>query len=153
MKKLLIFSAVIAGVTLIGFWAGKKTCMMMCQGPLKPNPYCHFALDLNPQQAQSLEKMESGFRKDADKICMQICKERWALVQLIGDKAASPDAINKKIEEIGAMQVSLEKEIAAHILEAQKTLTPQQSEAYLDRLKAELSQSIQKSGYGEVIEK
>ena len=151
MKKILMLSLVIAGATLIGFWGGKKTCMLMCQGPLKANPYCHYALDLNPEQAKSLEKLETSFRQDANKMCMQICKERWDLLRLMGDVSVSPDAINKKIEEIGAMQTALEKEIAAHILAAQKTLMPQQSQAYLARLKAELGQSIQKNGYGEVM--
>ena len=150
MKRFWIFTAAIACVTLIGFWGGKKTCILMCQGTLKANPYCHYASDLAPEQAQSLGKLENSFRRGMDKTCMEICRERWALLSMMESNPADTDAINKKIEEIGAMQISLEKETAAHILEAQKTLTPQQSKAYVARLKAQLGQSIRDSGYGEV---
>ena len=151
MKKLLIFAAVVAVATLLGFWGGMKTCVMMCGGMMKANPYCHYASDLDSGQAQSLGKLETDFRQGADKTCMRICKERWELLKLIEGNPADMQAINKEIEEIGAMQVSLEKDIAAHILEAQKTLTPQQSKAYMERMKAQLGQSICNSGYGEVL--
>ena len=152
MKKILVLSAVIAGVTLLGFLGGKKACERMCQGTGKSNPYCHFSLDINPNQARSLGQLESGFRAEADRICMDICKERWEVLTLIGDKQVTQDQIFKRIEEIGAKQILLEKKVAQHILDAQKLLTPQQSDAYLARLKQELADSIKAGGYRQVLE-
>lgn len=152
MKKIFFFSLVIAGVTLLSFWGGKKACERMCQGTSKPNPYCHFALDINPQQARSLGQLESGFREEANKICRRICKERLEVLRLISKKEVGRDVIFKRIEEIGALQIALEKKVAEHILEAHKILTPQQGDTYLARLEQELAGSIKASGYSESLD-
>lgn len=151
MKKLIIVTALISAVTLAGFWGGRKVCMLMWPGSVNPSGAWYFNLGLSPEQAESLKKLESGFRPDADKFCMRICKERLELLNLMRDPNAKPEAIYRKIEEIGAMQVSLEKEIATHILKVKNDLSPEQSEAYLNRIQRELHESIKQSGYGEVL--
>ncbi len=151
MKKLIIFTVLISAVTLAGFWGGRKVCMLMWPGSVNPSGAWYFNLGLSPEQAESLKKLESGFRPDADKFCMRICKERMELLNLMRNPKAKPEEIYKKIEEIGALQVSLEKQIATHILEVKKDLTPEQSEAYLSRIQRELHESIKQSGYAEAL--
>ena len=151
MKKLLFFAILISGITLFGFWGGRKMCMLMWPGSVNPSGAWYFNLGLNDKQADSLKRLESGFRKDADKFCMRICKERLELLNMMKDPKVKPDLIYKKIEEVGALQVSLEKQIATHILQVKNDLTPEQSEAYLNRIHRELADSIKQAGYGEVL--
>ena len=151
MKKLILFTVLISVVTLGGFWGGKKVCMMMWPGSVNPSQNWYFALGLNSEQAESLKNLDASFRQDADKLCMTICKERLNLLNLMKQKGANQEVINKKIEAIGGLQVLLEQQIAAHILEVKRNLTPEQSQAYLDRIHEELRNSVRQSGYGEIL--
>ena len=151
MKKLLFFTAVIALVTLAGFFGGKKVCMMMWPGSVNPSQAWYFQLGLDAGQARELQGLESSFRKQADGLCMKICKERLALLRTMRQKDADPETVNHKIEEIGQLQFLLEKQIAAHILEVKKDLTPEQSQVYFDRIHQELQRSIVQSGYSEAL--
>ncbi|MGH7198451.1 MAG: periplasmic heavy metal sensor [Candidatus Omnitrophota bacterium] len=151
MKKLLLFTIVISAVTLAGFWGGRKACMLMWPASLNPSQNWYYTLGLSQEQAETLKKVDASFRKDADKMCMRICRERLELLNLMGKKDADPAAVNRKIEEIGGLQVLLEKQIASHILEVKKGLTLDQTEAYLARIHAELAAAIKRNGYGEVL--
>lgn len=151
MRKLIFFTVLISLITLAGFWGGRKACLLMWPASLNPSQNWYYALGLSSKQAESLKTLEASFRKDADRLCMQICRERLNLLKRMNDPSADPQAVYRKIEEIGAMQVLLEKQIAAHILEVKKNLTPEQSQAYLDRIHRELRESIIKSGYGEIL--
>jgi len=151
MKKLLFFTIVISAITLAGFWGGRKACMLMWPASLNPSQNWYYTLGLSQEQAETLKKVDASFRKDADKMCMKICRERLDLLNLMGKKDADPVAVNRKIEEIGGFQVLLEKQIASHILEVKKDLTPEQTDAYMNRIHRELAESIKQSGYGEVL--
>jgi len=151
MKKLLFFTIVISAVTLAGFWGGQKACMLMWPASLNPSQNWYYTLGLSPEQAETLKKVDASFRKDADKMCMRICRGRLELLNMMGQKDADPAAVNRKIEEIGGLQVLLEKQIASHILEVKKGLSPEQTQAYLDRIHRELAASIKRNGYGEVL--
>ena len=110
MKKLLFLTVLISGVTLAGFLGGKKVCMMvMWPGSVHPGQAWYFNLGLNPGQAESLKKLESSFRRDTDKLCMRICRERLDLLNLMKEKNTHQEAVYRKIEEIGKMQTALEK--------------------------------------------
>ena len=151
MRKLLLFTILISAITLFGFWGGRKVCMLMWPGSVNPSQSWYFNLGLNPEQAESLKKLDSAFRKDTDKVCMRVCKERLELLNMMRDPKVSPGAVYKKIEQVGALQISLEKEIATHILKVKKDLTPEQSAAYLGKIRQELRESIKQSGYGEIL--
>lgn len=152
MKKLLLFAALISVVTIFGFLGARKACMMlMWPGSVNPTQAWYFNLGLSPEQAESLKELDSAFRPGADRMCMGICKERLELLNLMRDAGVDPELIYQKIEGIGALQISLEKEIATHILKVKKGLTPEQSEAYLDKIRAQLRESIKRSGYGEIL--
>ena len=151
MKKLLLFTTIISLVTLGGFFGGKKACMMMWPGSVNPSQAWYFELGLNKQQAESLKNLETSFRERTDKLCMTICAERLKLLNQMKGKNVDRPAVYRKIEEIGALQVSLEKEIATHILNVKDDLTPAQSQAYLDRIHEQFRDSLKKSGYDEIL--
>ena len=151
MKKLFFFTVIISLVTLGGFFGGKKVCLMMWPGSVNPSQAWYFQLGLDAGQARELQGLESSFRKQADGLCMKICKERLALLKTMRRKGADPEAVNRKIEEIGQLQVLLEKQIADHILEVKKDLTAEQSQVYFDRIHQELQRSIVQSGYSEIL--
>ncbi len=151
MKKLILFTALISVVTLGSFWGGKKVCMLMWPGSVNPSQSWYSALGLNPEQAESLKKLESSFRERTDTMCMRICAERMALLNQMKNKEVNRDAVYKKIEEIGNLQIALEKEIATHILNVKQDLFPQQSEAYLNQIHQQFRESLKRSGYDEVL--
>ena len=151
MRKLLLLTVVIAGVTLAGFWGGRKVCMLMWPGSLRPSQAWYGHMGLSPSQTDALQKLDRAFREQTDRVCMKICRERLALLNLMRDPKADPQVIYHHIEEIGAIQVSLEKAIATHILTAKTVLTPVQSQAYLNRIQQQLHESIEQSGYGTLL--
>ena len=153
MKKLLLFTALISLVTLGGFFGGKKVCMMMWPGSVNPSQAWYFELGLNPPQAEALKKLEISFRDRTDKLCMKICEERLKLLNQMKEKNVDREAVYRKIEEIGTLQISLEKEIAGHILNVKDDLTPAQSQAYLDRIHEQFRDSLKKSGYEEILKR
>ena len=123
----------------------------MWPGSVNPSQAWYFELGLNPSQADSLKKLESSFRDRTDKLCMTICAERLKLLNQMREKNTNREAIYRKIEAIGLLQVSLEKEITTHILNVKENLSPEQSQAYLDRIHAQFRDSLTKSGYGEIL--
>ena len=154
MKKLLIFTLIISSVTLGGLWSGKKFCTMMSM-PVgaRSSQAIYSELGLDTSQTESVRRLEASFRKDADAMCMRICEERVRLLEQMKDKRVSPDVLYRKTEEIGQLQISLEKKVVAHILEVDKSLTPSQSKAYLERIYQQQCQMIAQSGYGESLDK
>lgn len=151
MKRLFLFAVLISTVTLAGFWAAPKICMMMWPGSVHPSQSWYFALGLGVEQEKVLKELESSFRKDTDKLCMEICSQRLELLNIMRDPTVNQDIVYQKIEQIGRLQITLEKEIATHILQVKKNLTPTQSEVYLGRIRQELAESIRQGGYGEVL--
>ena len=84
-------------------------------------------MGLDKTQMESVRSLEASFRKEADAMCMRICDERRRLLEQMKDKSASPDVFYRKTEEIGQLQIALEKKVIAHILEVDKSLMPSQS--------------------------
>ena len=154
MKKLLIFTLIVSTVTLGGLWSGKKFCTMMSMpAEDRSGQALYSEIGLDASQTQAVRKLEASFRKEADELCMQICRERMDLVDQMKDGRTSHETIDRKIEEIGQLQISLEKKVAAHILTINKSLTPSQSVAYLERIYQQQCQMISQSGYSGILNK
>lgn len=134
MKKflfLVLFALVISLATLAAFCGGKQVCMMM-----------------SGQSVLMSEKEADGpFLKEANALCMDICRERMNLMNLLGDKTARPEFIHKKVEEIGLMQTALERKIADHILAMRNRLSGEESQAYLKKIRANFEKSMQQCGF------
>ena len=153
MKKLLLFTASISVITLVGFFGGKEVCTMMSPMRAGSSQSWYSGLGLSAAQTESLKKTESSFRKNVDALCMRICQERADLLEQVKNGHMSSEIAYKKIEDIGQLQISLEKEVIAHILQVDKSLTPSQSKAYLEKIYRQQCQMTAQSGYGEIQDK
>jgi len=134
MKKLLIFTLLIAAVTLAGLWSGRKVCTMMSPADSGAKQALNVALGLSPAQTESFKKTESSFQKEIGTLCMQICREHANLLAQMKDGKISAQTADQKVEEIGGLQISLEKKIIAHIAQLDKILTPSQIKTYIDKI-------------------
>ena len=154
MKKLLIFTVIVSVVTLGGLWSGKKFCNMMSMpAGTRSGQALYAEMGLDASQTESVRKLEASFRKDADALCMRICQKRADLLKEMKDKHANQEVLYKRVEEIGQLQVVLEKKVISHILQVDKSLTPSQGKAYLERIYQQQCQMIAQSGYGEILDK
>jgi uncharacterized membrane protein len=152
VKKLIILTILISGITLAGFFGGRMAGVMLTSSTPSRGQSWYYNLGLNPQQAKELRASDEALREESDRICMRICKERLALFDLVRSSEAEPQVIYQKIGEIGAMQVALEREIATHILKVKSILTPERSETYLRRIRDDLNQAVKDGGYEELLE-
>jgi Spy/CpxP family protein refolding chaperone len=147
MKKIIFFTVLIAVVATAGFWTTRKVCSL-CFLPKQNHTYPK--LDLSGPQQKSVIQAENKFRAYADKVCMKICDLRLEIVQMMAQSNVDKEALNKKIEEVGQLQISLEKSVAEHVLEMKKHLTPEQSERYLDSIRRELHSTMRHMGMNSV---
>ncbi len=146
MKKLIIFTLAVSVATLIGLWSGKKMCTMAPFASRSSQPL-YSGISLNASQTESIQKLEDEFQKEADELCMKVCQERVDLIGQIKNGQISREAIEKKVEEIGQIQILLEKQTATHILDINRILTPSQSAAYLERVYQKQCRMAAKGGY------
>ena len=154
MKKLIIFTVLISVITLGGLWSGRKFCtMMLTHSGMRSGQVLLSEMRLNKAQTEEVERFETSFRRDVDAHCMIVCQKRILLLEQIKDKSIKSETIYEKVEEIGQLQISLEKKVIAHILEVDKGLNASQSKAYLEGIYRQQCQMIAQSGYGESVEK
>ena len=145
MKKIWIITALISGMTLLGFWSAKKACVMMCPSVLNSTPGRYTDLKLTSHQSEMFQRLDSDYQKDSDALCMKLCQERAELLEIVGKEGADPAIVDNKVTQIGRIQTALEKAAAVHILESSKVLNSAQCKTYLSALKKQLGQCVQKS--------
>ena len=154
MKKLLIFTVIVSAVTLGGLWSGRKFCAMMSiPAGTRTGQALYSEMGLDASQAESVKKLETSFRKEADELCMKVCRERVSLLDQIKNGRIDREDVDQKVEAIGQLQISLEKKTAAHILDINKILTPSQSGAYLERIYQQQCRMIAQNGYERALDK
>lgn len=147
MKKIILFALLIAVVTTAGFWSARKVCPL-CFIPKQNHSYPK--LELSGPQEKSVIQAENKFREYADKVCIKICALRLEVIRMMAQPDVNKEALNKKIEEVGQLQISLEKNVAEHVLEMKKHLTPEQSKQYLDSIRRELHSTMRHMGMNKV---
>jgi Spy/CpxP family protein refolding chaperone len=153
MKKIIILTLIVSLATLAGYWSSKKICKMgssCC--PMKVHVSASDDLGLNPAQQKQVDAMDQSFRKEADDICMRACRGRLEILDLIKAPGVDPEIISKKIEEVGALQILLEKRTATHLLEVKKNLNPEQAARYLAKMDQELREAMKGMRMAGVIE-
>ena len=146
MKKLLLLTFLVSFATLGAFWAGKKTCLMMTSTGLQAQKTWYADLGLSADQEKSLKELEGGFRQRADALCMQVCREKQNLLDILSNANAPRQVIEEKIEVIGKLQTQLEKEVVSHIFEVRKFLTPSQNRTYRDRIQRQFQKALKLDG-------
>ena len=152
MKKLLVFAVLISAATLAGFWGARKVCLMMeWPGTISPTTRWVSTLGLSAEQAAGLKEKESAFRKEANSLCMQVCQGRLEVLEMMEKKGAAGEEVLRKVGDVGALQIDLEKKVADHILEVKKSLTHHQSEIYLAHIREQVLKSIRQCGISEAM--
>ena len=108
--------------------------------PGPPPPPLHALwreLNLDNAQRQALRGLFPEHRRKVAAVRQGLAQKRQELFDLIkGD--ATPDAIRAKVQEISALQGSLEEEMLRFMLAVKQNLNPQQQAAFLNNLQMHL---------------
>jgi Spy/CpxP family protein refolding chaperone len=95
-------------------------------------------LNLDNSQRQALRGLFPEHRRKVDEVRQELTQKRQELFNLIQNDATPMSAIQAKIQEISALQGSLEEEMVRFMLAFKKNLNPQQQAAFLNKLQAHL---------------
>jgi len=95
-------------------------------------------LNLDSSQRQALRDLFPEHRRKVGEIREELAQKRQELFTLIQTDATSMSAIRAKVQEISALQGSLEEEMVRFMLTFRKNLNPQQQAAFLSRLQTHL---------------
>jgi len=95
-------------------------------------------LNLDDSQRQALRRQTPEHHRKVRANRQELAKKRQELFDLIKEEAAPWTAIQAKIQEISALQGSLEEEMARFMLEFKKNLTPAQGTAFLHLVQTRL---------------
>ncbi|MFA5111355.1 MAG: periplasmic heavy metal sensor [Desulfobaccales bacterium] len=95
-------------------------------------------LNLDASQRQTLHGLFPEHRRKIDEIRLKLAQKRQELLDLIKDEATPMTAIRAKVQEISALQGSLEEEMIRFMLAVKKNLNPQQQAALLSKLQTRM---------------
>jgi len=142
MKKLFLFTVLISALTLGAYWGGQRLCMRMAfPGNAKLGPNWYAELGLNKSETEIFKKQDSAFRQETNRVCMELCRQRMQLLDLLTQNA-DENQVYQKLDEINVLQAALEKNIVKHMLEVKKQLPAEKGAAYMAHLRQQLEKSI-----------
>jgi Spy/CpxP family protein refolding chaperone len=95
-------------------------------------------LKLDESQRQTLRRQAPEHHRRVRALRQELAQKRQELFGLIREDSAPWSAIQAKIQEISALQGSLEEEMARFMLELKKNLTPAQRTAFLNLVQTRL---------------
>jgi Spy/CpxP family protein refolding chaperone len=95
-------------------------------------------LKLDESQRQALRRQAPGHHRRVRAFRQELAQKRQELFDLIKEDSAPWSAIQAKIQEISALQGSLEEEMARFMVELKKNLTPAQRTAFLNLVQTRL---------------
>jgi Spy/CpxP family protein refolding chaperone len=95
-------------------------------------------LKLDESQRQTLRRQAPEHHRRVRALRQELAQKRQELFDLIREESAPWSAIQVKIQEISALQGSLEEEMARFLLELKKILTPAQRTAFLNLVQTRL---------------
>jgi len=147
MKKLILFTILISAVTAGSFWGSERLCMRMrAQDDFRFGADWYAQLGLNKEEAGIFRKEDAVFRKETNRMCMELCKQRMELLDLLS-RNAGESKISQKMDSVGALQTALEKNMVKHILEIKSKLPGEKGKVYLAHLRQQLEKSINQCVY------
>ena len=95
-------------------------------------------LNLDNSQRQTLRSLFPEHHRKVSEIRRDLAQKRQELFNLIQDDATPMSAIQAKVQEISALQGSLEEEMVRFMLAFKKNLNPEQHAAFLRLVQARL---------------
>ncbi len=152
MKKFFYLTLVVAVATLAGFWGTKKVCQSLSPASVRPISQWYLSLNLSEREVSEFRQMEKAFHAKANPLCERICRSRLTLFDSMQKGNDGLSEAEARIEEIGGLQVQLEKEIASHVLEVKAKLNPSQQEVYFKEMRSALEFSIRRCGLKEMLD-
>ncbi len=150
MKKIILFVALISLVTVAGYLVAQKACISI--GTKSQGERWYENIGLSKNDSALFKDSDALFRTEMDKVCTRICKERADLIKMMKDPNPDRNAIERKIEQIGKMQIELEKQIAVHILDVTQKLPAEHRQAYIQTIERQFIESVKQHGYFDVLQ-
>jgi Spy/CpxP family protein refolding chaperone len=95
-------------------------------------------LKLDESQRQTLRRLFPEHHQKVKAVRQELTQQRQELFDLIKAEATPWSAIQAKVQEISALQGSLEEEMARFMLEFRKNLNPEQHVAFLKLVQTRL---------------
>ena len=95
-------------------------------------------LKLDDSQRQTLRRLFPEHHQKVKAVRQELAQKRQELFDLIKTDATPWSAIQAKVQEISALQGSLEEEMARFMLEFKKNLNPEQHAAFLNLVQTRL---------------
>jgi Spy/CpxP family protein refolding chaperone len=95
-------------------------------------------LKLDESQRQSLRTLFPEHHRKVKAVRQELAQKRQELFELIKVESTPWSAIQAKVQEISALQGSLEEEMARFMLEFKKNLNPEQHAAFLNLVQTRL---------------
>jgi Spy/CpxP family protein refolding chaperone len=95
-------------------------------------------LKLDDSQRQTLRRLFPEHHQKVKAVRQELSQKRQELFDLIKAEATPWSAIQAKVQEISALQGSLEEEMARFMLEFKKYLNPEQHAAFLNQVQTRL---------------
>jgi len=127
MKNLRLSAIVLSLVLLVTSLGSKVIAQGNGQGQQKnKEAFCMGLPNITDDQKAKIEKLRTAHMKEANGIHNQLNEKRAKLNTLSDVDNTDMVAINKTIDEIGALQTDLMKKKTAHQMEVRKLLTDEQ---------------------------
>ena len=103
--------------------------------PDTPERFIRRELDLNEKQAKEFEARFKKFRMEMEPIMDSLRAKRAELTEEMSAREPSVTKLDSLTEEIGALDVRLQKKTIMHMLEAKAFLTPEQQKKFFSLFK------------------
>lgn len=100
-------------------------------GPPRSLDFLRHELALSDSQIAQLQAQRATFDKQIDEFRLKLQKKREALVEELRSDEPDSGRIDQLVEEIGELQIELEKKAIRGILQGKAILTPEQREKLL----------------------
>jgi uncharacterized membrane protein len=95
---------------------------------------------LNPEQAQRIAQLESGYEPRCMEMCRKIAENRARLDALISSHRERTPEMDTLLRESADIQMECRKEMLSHIYEIARAMSPEQASRYLFLMKLQVLQ-------------
>jgi Spy/CpxP family protein refolding chaperone len=103
--------------------------------PNTPESFIKREVGLSDEQAKEFQSQAKKFQEEIEPIRDSLEAKRSDLMNEIMAEKPSMDKLNQLSEEIGALQVNLEKMTSMHLLKGKSLLTPEQQKKFFSLFK------------------
>lgn len=102
-------------------------------------------LDLKPEQVEKLRELKGGRAEMRDQM-QDLRSEREKLMQMVRDRNVSEDQIRSEAKALSGKRAKLENDRIERLLQLRKTLTPDQLNRVLDKIRDKMQERVQGAG-------